>query len=63
MNEMVIQNVSGLFITGMPKAGIKRESAGPLSVSYAVDNMSALIHSGAAAIGSPFKVRRAAVAP
>ena len=60
-NEMVIRICGHLH--GMPKPAIKRESAGPLSVSYAADNVSALIHSGAAAIGSPYKVRRATVAP
>ena len=61
MNEAAIR-LAG-YLHGMPKPAIKRESAGPLSVSYAVDNTSALIHSGAAALMTSFKVRRATVAP
>ena len=57
MNEAAIR-VCG-YIHGQPKPAIKRESAGPLSVSYAADNTSALRHSGAMALLTSFKVRRA----
>ena len=56
-NEAVIRCAG--YLHGQPKPGIKRESAGPLSVSYAADNTSALRHSGAMALLSSFKQRRA----
>ena len=39
---------------------IKSESAGPLRVAYAVHEKNTLRHSGAMALLSPYKVRRAA---
>ena len=57
MNEAALR-VAG-YLHGQPKPGIKRESAGPLSVSYAADNTSALRHSGAMALLTSYKQRRA----
>ncbi|MYC27949.1 MAG: hypothetical protein F4X63_08180 [Nitrospira sp. SB0662_bin_26] len=57
LNEAVIRCAG--FLYGMPKSAIRSETAGPLNVHYAANNVSALRHSGAMALLSPFKQRRA----
>ena len=56
-NESVLR-ISG-FLFGQPKASIRAESVGSVSAEYAPSRQSALRHSGAMALLSPFKVRRA----
>ena len=56
-NESVLR-ISG-YLHGQPKASIRAESVGSLSVDYAPSRQGALRHSGAMALLSPFKVRRA----
>ena len=48
------------YLQQQPKSGIRREGAGPLSLSYFATG-SALRLSGAMALLSPYKVRRAGV--
>ncbi len=56
-NEAVIRCAGWLH--GQPAAGIRSETAGPMTVDYASSMVSALRHSGAMALLSPWKVRRA----
>ena len=56
-NEAVIR-VSG-WLFSQPSASIRSESQGDISTSYATGNLSALRHSGAMALLSLWKVRRA----
>ncbi len=56
-NEAVIRCAGWLL--GAPSNGVRQEAVGPLSVEYAPSMFSALRHSGAMALLSPFKVRRA----
>ena len=57
-NESVLRVCGWLFQT--PMGSIKSEAAGPLRISYATHEKSALKHSGAMSLLSPYKVRRAA---
>ena len=57
-NESVLRVCGWLFQT--PMGSIKSEAAGPLRISYATHEKNALRHSGAMALLSPYKVRRAA---
>ena len=58
-----VQNESALrvagYLHGQPKPSIRAESMGSVSVDYAPSRQGALRHSGAMALLSPFKVRRA----
>lgn len=58
-----VQDQSALMVAGwlhgQPKASIGAATAGPLSVTYMRSHLSALRHSGAMALLSPFKTRRA----
>ena len=56
-NEAVIRT-SG-WLAEQPTAAVRSESVGAISSSYAPTHMSALRHSGAMALLSPWKVRRA----
>ena len=56
-NEAALR-VAG-YLHGQPKASIRAESVGSVSAEYAPSRQSALRHSGAMALLSPFKVRRA----
>ena len=47
------------YLHDQPRASIRAESVGSLSVDYAPSRQGALRHSGAMALLSPFKVRRA----
>ena len=58
LNEAVLRIAGWLFQT--PASSIKSEAAGPLRISYATHEKSALKHSGAMSLLSPYKVRRAA---
>ena len=58
-NEAVIRT-SG-YLHGQPKDAVRAASAGSLSVDHAPSRQAALRHSGAMALLSPFKVRRAGV--
>ena len=56
-NEATIR-CSG-WLGAQPSAAIRDEKVGELAISYNPASMSALRHSGAAAILSPWKIRRA----
>ena len=60
-----VQNESAIRVAGwlyeQPAAAITRESEGEISTSYAVASMSALRHSGAMALLSVWRERRAGV--
>ena len=56
-NEAVIR-VAG-WLASQPAASIREKSVGPLSISFAVSEKSALRHSGAMGLLSPWKRRRA----
>ena len=56
-NEAVIR--AGGWPWEQPSAAIRSESEGDISASYAPTHMSALRHSGAMALLSPWKIRRA----
>ena len=56
-NEAVIRTAG--WLRDQPSVALRSEDVGPLSVSYATTHVSALRHSGAMALLSPFKVRRA----
>ena len=58
-NEAVIR-VSG-WLAEQPGAAIRSEKIGDIETAFAVANISALRHSGAMALLSPWKVRRAGV--
>ena len=60
LNEAVLMISGWLWGSASSRGGIKSESAGPLKISYAVHEKNALRHSGAMALLSPYKVRRAA---
>ena len=47
------------WLAEQPHAAVSSESIGEISTRYAVNNVSALRHSGAMALLSPFKQRRA----
>ena len=47
------------YLNDMPKAALRRESAGDFAISYTQGALDPLRHSGAMAILSPFKRRRA----
>lgn len=49
------------WLAHQPAASIRSEETGDISTSYATASMSALRHSGAMALLSPWKVRRAGV--
>ena len=55
-NEAVIR-VAG-YLQSQPKAALRAESVGPIETQYAPSRQSALRHSGAMSLLSPFKVRR-----
>ena len=55
-NEAALR-VAG-YLYGQPKASIRAESVGLVSVDYAPSRQSALRHSGAMALLSPFLMRR-----
>ena len=55
-NEAAIRAAGWLH--GQPMANIRERSAGPLSASYTPSMQSALRHSGAMALLSPWKIRR-----
>ena len=55
-NEAVLRMAGYLY--GQPKASIRAESVGSVSVDYAPSRQGALRHSGGMALLSPFKVRR-----
>ena len=56
-NEAVIRCAGWLF--GQPSSNIRGEAAGELSIEYAPSMQSALRHSGAMALLTAWKVRRA----
>ena len=56
-NEAALR-ISG-YLFGQPKASIRAESVGSVSLEYAPSRQSALRHSGAMALLSPFLMRRA----
>ena len=56
-NEAVIRCAG--WLAEQPSAAIRSETEGDISTSYASTHMSALRHSGAMALLSPWKVRRA----
>lgn len=56
-NEAVIRTCG--WLKDQPSAAVRSTTVGPLSIDYAPSNMSALRHSGAMALLSPWKVRRA----
>lgn len=56
-NEAVIRCAG--WLAEQPHASIRSESQGDISTSYATSEVSALRHSGAMALLSPWKVRRA----
>ncbi len=49
------------WLYSAPANGIRRRSVGPLDASYSPNNHAALRHSGAMALLSPWKQRRAGV--
>ena len=49
------------WLSESPSAGIRRESSGPFDASYSPGMTGALRHSGAMALLSPWKARRAGV--
>ena len=55
-----VRRVSG-WLWGSTNASVKSESAGPFRLVYAVSEKSALRHSGAMNLLSPYKTHRAAV--
>ncbi len=60
LNQAVLMISGWLWGNAASRGGIKSESAGPLRVAYAVHEKNTLRHSGAMALLSPYKVRRAA---
>ena len=56
-NEAVIRTCGWLH--GQPAAAVRSEGIGEVSTAYATTHISALRHSGAMALLSPWKVRRA----
>ena len=58
-NEACIRVVG--YLTGHTDAATMSETVGPITTSYAVGSLSALRHSGAMALLSPWKVRRGGV--
>ena len=56
-NEAVIRCAG--WLTGQPSSNIRGEAAGELSIEYAPSMQSALRHSGAMALLTTWKVRRA----
>ena len=59
-NEAVIRTAG--WLSEQPAAAIRSETEGDISTSYAPTHTSALRHSGAMALLSPWKVRRAGAA-
>ena len=55
-----VRRVTG-WLWGSTNASVKSEAAGPLRISYVTYEKSALRHSGAMALLSPYKSHRAAV--
>lgn len=49
------------WLAEQPMAAIRDEKTGDVSTAYATNNLSALRHSGAMALLSPWRVRRAGV--
>ena len=47
------------YLAEMPAAAVRSEAVGDVSTTYAASQVSALRHSGAMALLSPWKVRRA----
>ena len=60
-NESVLMAAGWLWGNGASRGSIRSEGAGPLRITYATHEKNALKHSGAEAMLSPFKVRRAMV--
>ncbi len=58
-NEAAIRTAG--WLAEQPSAAIRSETEGDVTTSYAPTMMSALRHSGAMALLSPFKVRRGTV--
>ena len=58
-NEAVIRTAG--WLCEQPGAAIRSESTGDIETAYAPSMMSALRHSGAMALLSPWKIRRAGV--
>ena len=56
-NEAAIRAAG--YLAEMPAAGVRSEAVADVSTSYAASHVSALRHSGAMALLSPYKVRRA----
>ena len=56
-NEAAIRSAG--WLADQPSAAIRSETEGDISTDYAPSQMSALRHSGAMALLSPWKVRRA----
>ena len=57
LDESVLRIAGWLY--QQPMGSIKSEAAGPLRIAYNSEQKSALRHSGAQALLSPYKVRRA----
>ena len=55
-----VRRVAG-WLWGSTNASVKSESAGPLRISYATHEKSALRHSGAMSLLSAYRLHRAAV--
>ena len=58
VHREAVTRTSG-WLAEQPAAAVRSESVGDISSSYAPTHMSALRHSGAMALLSPWKVRRA----
>ena len=56
-NEAAIRTAG--YLAEMPAAAVRSEAVGDVSQGFAVTHLSALRHSGAMALLSPWKVRRA----
>ena len=58
VKDTAVERCAG-YLAQQPAAAVRSEKAGDVEVGYAVSNMSVLRHSGAMAILSMYKIRRA----